>query len=173
MKKIDEKKKKWYAIYTKPRAEKKVLEQLEKLGYTAYLPLKKEVRQWKDRLKKVEVPLFSSYIFVKVNDKEYIEIPKQVKGFVKYVNIGKQRTEVREEEIDAIKKMIKFSQDTIESSSENFELLEKVEIKSGKLKGLSGRLVEFRGKYRIAVRIESIGTNLLVEINKNSVKKAE
>ena len=59
-------KKKWFAIYTKPKAEKKVFDQLVKYNFEAFLPLKKEIHRWKDRLKKVEVPLFNSYVFVKV-----------------------------------------------------------------------------------------------------------
>ncbi|MBN2894189.1 MAG: UpxY family transcription antiterminator [Bacteroidales bacterium] len=167
---LDEIEPKWFAIYTKPRTEKKVFEQLEQFGYETYLPLKKEVRQWKDRLKKVEVPLFNSYVFVKVNAKQYYEIPKLVQGFVKFVTIGGQKIAVREEEIEIIKKMLDFSSE-IDVSNEDFRLNDKVEIKTGKLTGLKGKLVELRGKFRIAIRVDSLGTNLLVEINKNSVSK--
>lgn len=147
------------------------MEQLEQLNFTAYLPLRKEIRQWKDRLKKVEVPLFSSYVFVKVNDKEYLEIPKLIKGFVKFVTIGGQKVTVRETEIENIKKLIDYSEGKIKDTNEDFSINEKVQIKIGKLRGLQGRLVEFRGKYKIAIQIESIRSNLLVEINKNAVEK--
>lgn len=147
------------------------MEQLEQLNFTAYLPLRKEVRQWKDRLKKVEVPLFSSYVFVKIDDKEYLEIPKLIKGFVKFVTIGGQRVVVREAEIENIKRLIEYSEGKIQDTNQDFSLNEKVQIKTGKLRGLQGRLVEFRGKYKIAIQIESIRSNLLVEINKNAVEK--
>jgi len=162
--------KKWFAIYTKPRAEKKVNEQLQKYGYEVYLPLKKEVRQWKDRLKKVEVPLFNSYIFVKINTKEYYEIPKLIKGFVKFVTIGGEKVAVRDEEIITIKRLLDYSSEKIDVLNEDFKLNEKVEIKNGKLKGLRGKLVEFRGKNRLAIRIDSLSTDLLVEINRKIVK---
>lgn len=167
---LDEKQPKWFAIYTKPRTEKKVNEQLLQFGYEVYLPLKKELRQWKDRLKKVEVPLFNSYMFVRVNAKQYYEIPKLIKGFVKFVTIGGQKIAVRDEEIETIKRMLDYSSQ-IDVSNKDFRLNEKVEIKVGQLRGLQGKLVEFRGKYKIAIRIETIGMNLLVEINKNSVSK--
>ncbi|MBN2662850.1 MAG: UpxY family transcription antiterminator [Bacteroidales bacterium] len=161
---------KWFAIYTKPRAEKKVNEQLQNYNYEVYLPLKKELRQWKDRLKKVEVPLFNSYVFVRVNLKQYYEIPKLISGFVKFVTIGGQKVAVRDEEIETIKKMLDYSSQ-IDISNEDFRLNEKVKIRFGQLRGLQGQLVEFRGKYKIALRIDSLATNLLVEINKNLVSK--
>lgn len=170
---LDDKIAKWFAIYTRPRAEKTVKDELDKLNYEAYLPLNKEVRQWKDRLKKVEVPLFSSYVFVKVNAKQYYEIPKLIKGFVKYVTIGGNIIAVRDAEIDLIKRIVDNTEDELSVSNEDLSLNEIIELKSGKLKGLRGKLVEFRGKYRIAVRIESLGANLLLDINKNAVKKAE
>jgi transcription antitermination factor NusG len=170
-KETNDKKRKWYAIYTKPRNEKKVTEQLKNLSYEVYLPLKKEVRQWKDRLKKVEVPLFNSYVFVKITDREYYEIPKQIKGIVKFVTIGGKRIEVREEEIATIKRILSYSDENIDVKNENFDINDKVEIKYGSLKGLQGRLLKFKGKYKIAIEIQTIGTNLLVEIDKKFVKK--
>jgi transcription antitermination factor NusG len=130
------------------------------------------VRQWKDRLKKVEVPLFSSYVFVKVNAKQYYEIPKLIKGFVKYVTIGGNIIEVRETEIELIRRIVDNAEFELEVNNENFSLNELVEVKIGQFKGVRGRLVEFRGKYKMALRIETLGANLMLEINKNAVKKA-
>jgi len=170
---LDNKIQKWFVIYTRPRAEKKVAEQLAEYNYQVYLPLKKEVRQWKDRLKKVELPLFNSYVFVKVDTKQYYEIPKLINGFVKYITIGGEKIAVREEEIESIKKILNYSSENIEISNERFNINDKIEIKLGQLKGLKGSLIEFKGKYKIAISIKSIGTSLIVEINKNAVKKAK
>jgi transcription antitermination factor NusG len=163
--------KKWYAIYTKPRAEKKVAKQLEDAGYIVYLPLKTELRQWKDRLKKVDIPLFNSYVFVKINAKEYLSILQQINGIVRFVTIGGEKIEVREEEIETIKQLLSYRKEGIETSSEEFFKNEKVEIKFGALKGLRGELVELRGKHKISIRIESLRTNILVEIEKKFVEK--
>lgn len=162
---------KWFAIYTKPRNEKKVNEQLIKLNYEAFLPLKKEIHQWKDRLKKVEVPLFSSYVFVRVNTKQYYEIPKIITGFVKFVTIGGNLIAIRDVEIETIKKILISNYEELEVTNDNLTLNESVEIKFGVLKGIKGKLVEFRGKNKIAIRIESLETNILVEINKKAVAK--
>jgi len=59
--------KKWYVVYTTPRGEKKANHRLEEKGIETYLPLRKTIRQWSDRKKKIEVPLFTSYLFVYVD----------------------------------------------------------------------------------------------------------
>ena len=58
--------KKWYAIYVKSRHEKVIFSELQKKGIESSLPLMTTIRQWSDRKKKVEVPLFRSYLFVKI-----------------------------------------------------------------------------------------------------------
>jgi transcriptional antiterminator RfaH len=60
--------KNWFVFYTKSRQEKKVNDLLLRHGFEPYLPLQKVLRQWSDRKKKVEVPLFNSYIFVRVEE---------------------------------------------------------------------------------------------------------
>ena len=55
---------KWYVLYTAPRAEKQVDQRLKKEGITTFLPLHLSPRRWSDRIKLIEVPLFSSYIFI-------------------------------------------------------------------------------------------------------------
>ena len=64
----------WHALYVRSRSEKKVLSQLEEMGIEAYLPLVTKVKQWSDRRKKIEEPLFKSYVFVHSNAKEYLPI---------------------------------------------------------------------------------------------------
>ena len=64
----------WYPVYTNSRAEKKAYQELQRKGIEAYLPLKKEWRQWSDRKKIVEEPLFKSYIFVRISNKEHAEV---------------------------------------------------------------------------------------------------
>ena len=64
----------WNVLYTTPRAEKKVYNRLVEMDIETYLPLYKTIRQWSDRKKKVEVPLFNSYIFVRSSEKQRFEI---------------------------------------------------------------------------------------------------
>jgi transcriptional antiterminator RfaH len=83
---------KWYAVYTRSRFEKQVLKGLQDQGIEAYLPLIKTVRQWSDRKKTVEVPLFSSYVFVHIDRRFYDQV-LQTMGVVKYISFeGKTAT---------------------------------------------------------------------------------
>ena len=74
----------WFALYTKPRNEKKVAENLAALGIEVYCPLVTTIKQWSDRKKKVESPLIPSYVFVKIEEANRKEV-FQVSGVVQYV----------------------------------------------------------------------------------------
>jgi transcription antitermination factor NusG len=92
----------WHVIYTKPKNEKKVADQLQQIGVSVYCPLVTVVKQWSDRKKKVQMPLFNSYVFVNISEKDR-EIVFQVQGVVRYIFwLGKPAV-VRDEEIAALK----------------------------------------------------------------------
>ena len=76
--------KKWLVLYTKPRNEKKVAERLTKNGFEVYCPLIKTLRQWSDRKKKVEIPMFSSYVFIHIDEKNR-QLPLYDQGVMNYV----------------------------------------------------------------------------------------
>src|ERR1051326_3848445 len=89
---------KWYALQLKPRFEKTVAMHLRHKGYEEYLPTYRSRRQWSDRVKEVEVPLFPGYIFCKfeaVNRLPIVIIP----GVVSVVNFGGALLPVDEAEI--------------------------------------------------------------------------
>lgn len=92
----------WYVVYTKPKWEKKVAEKLNQIGIECYCPLITQLKQWSDRKKKVEVPLFNSYVFVQLPDVNRNSV-FQVPGVVRYLFwLGKPAV-VRDEEIAIIK----------------------------------------------------------------------
>jgi transcription antitermination factor NusG len=92
----------WHVIYTKPRNEIKVASRLNRLGLEVYCPTITTVRQWSDRKKKITLPLFSCYVFVKVgtaNKNLVFEVP----GVVRYLTwLGKPAL-VKDSEIATIK----------------------------------------------------------------------
>ena len=102
--------KNWYVIYTKPRSEKKVAERLRERGFETYCPLVKTIRTWSDRRKKVDVPMFTSYVFVKIVEHERSEILADpgVLNFIFW--LGKPAI-VREDEIEAIRNIADYSED--------------------------------------------------------------
>jgi transcription antitermination factor NusG len=90
--------KKWYALYTKPRWEKKVDKALQQKGIEAYCPLNRVKRKWSDRIKTIEEPLFKSYVFVKVEEKDRTEV-RYVDGVLNYVYWNGKPAVIKEEEI--------------------------------------------------------------------------
>ena len=100
-----EKQKKWYALYTKPRWEKKIDAQLKKKGVVRWCPLQKIEKQWTDRKKLIEEPLFRSYVFVHIDDSETTKV-KSTDGVLNFVFYLGKPAVIREEEIDMIQKYL-------------------------------------------------------------------
>ncbi len=149
----------WYVIYTNPKAEKKVSQQLEAMGIEVYCPLVTKVQQWSDRKKKVEVPLFTSYVFVNIAEKDK-NMVFAAKGVVKYLFwLGKPAI-VRTEEIDAIKKWLTDEVTDIELGS--IRKGDLFEIKEGPFKSQSGMVQEIN-KNTLKLVIESIGVVLTLK----------
>jgi transcription antitermination factor NusG len=96
----------WFAIYTRPKNEKKVAEQLFKLGIDVYCPMVTQMKQWSDRKKKVESPLISSYVFVNLDEKDRNTV-FEVHGIVRYLYwLGKPAI-VQDHEIALLKDSLK------------------------------------------------------------------
>ncbi len=91
----------WYVLYTRPKAEKKVADTLEKLNIDVYCPMTTEIRQWSDRKKKITVPLFRSYVFVKLKEKDRGKV-FEVPGVVRYLYWLGRPAIVRDVEIELI-----------------------------------------------------------------------
>ena len=162
----------WHALYVRSRSEKKVLSQLEDQGYTAYLPLVTQLKQWSDRKKKVEEPLFKSYVFVFSSDKEYIPI-LNVYGVIKFVCFEKQAVIVPENQILAIKKFVSEYERGEEFkmlNSEDLKVGQKVRIINGPMKGLTGRLETIRNKRHLIVYINVVGQSIPVHIPRAKVE---
>ena len=162
---MENEEKNWHVIYTAPKAEKKVHERLISRGIETYLPLQKVLRQWSDRKKKVTVPLFNSYVFVKVDRKEYDKV-WQVPGFSHFIFYLGKPAVVRQKEIDGIRNFLTRT----EFSDIRFEVNKTAEIQTGPLKGHQG-LIENIGKNSIRLRIDELGISLVAEVQKASVRQ--
>lgn len=160
---------KWYAIYTKPRAEKQVYQRLDESGIETYLPMQKTIRQWSDRKKVVEKPLLSSYIFVKIHPKNFPVVYKTY-GVVKFVSFEGQPVSIPQKQIDNLRLIINSNAD-IEVSSENFAQGDNVEVVAGALSGLTGELIKIGTHNRFVVRIDRLDQNLILKIPRTFLKK--
>ncbi len=138
-------KKKWYAVYTRAKAEMKVEYLLNRIGIENYLPLQKVLRQWSDRKKWINEPLLRGYIFVRIsNDKEYLDV-LSTDHVVKFVRFEGQAAIIPDKQIENIKLLL-TSGEELEVSIEDFTPGDSVKVVAGSLRGLEGVLVEKRGK---------------------------
>jgi transcription antitermination factor NusG len=160
----------WYAIYVKSRAEKKVAAELNAEGIEYYLPLEKRLKQWSDRKKWVEEPLFRSYIFVHIETKDYYRA--LVRNTVKYITFGGKAVPVPPQQIEAIKMYLDESA-PLHPEDEDWEAGKKVEVISGNLIGLKGVLMEANGKSHVKVEIEVVGSAIILQIPKNKLQLLE
>jgi transcription antitermination factor NusG len=160
---------KWYACYTRPRAEKLVYERLIENGVETFLPLQKTFRVWSDRKKLVEKPLLPSYIFVKTRRKKFPDVFK-IPGLVKFVNFEGQPASIPQREIDNLRLLIN-SEEEIEVTTEKFERGDGVEVISGSLVGLTGELIKVGRRNRFIIRIDSLEQNLVLNIPRTFLKK--
>lgn len=167
----DKDSKKWFAIYVKSRNEKKVFKSLNDIGIESFLPLITKIKQWSDRKKKVEEPLFNSYLFVNIPLSDYYNV-LNVNGVVRFICFEKKPVEVPENQIEAIKKYICDTDiHDVDYESINFKEGELVRIKSGQMKDLTGRFVEIKGKHRIMIEIEVVGQYLPINIARTNVER--
>ncbi len=152
---------KWMLIYSKPRHELKLSERLADMGIEVYCPTVKTVRQWSDRKKKVESPLFKSYVFVNVDEKER-ESVFWVPGFSRFVFWLGQPVVVREEEIQATKDFLnKVEHNTIKL--QRLEVGKEVKVITGPLKNTSGKLLRVHNNKAI-LQIDTLGTLVSAEV---------
>jgi transcriptional antiterminator RfaH len=152
----------WYVVYTKPKWEKKVAEQLTKNGIECYCPLVVQVRQWSDRKKKVEVPLFNSYVFVQLSEADRNAVFNSP-GVVRYLFwLGKPAI-VRDEEIEIIKKWLDTGADS-DISVAKYKVGDTVEVESGPFMTQKAIVQEVNSNNYILV-LESLGCVLKMKIN--------
>mgnify|MGYP001227599471 CR=1 FL=1 len=161
-------KKKWIALYTKPRHEKVVYQKLEKKGFEVYLPLIKLKRAWKDREKWIDQPLFKSYVFVNIELKNSLFL-LNTSGVVKIVKFGNKIIPVQNDDIKSLKILLKGNFDV--QPIDYFLHGDKVIVKNGPLRGFKGEIIQFQNKHRLMIRIDSIQNSVSIQIEKKFLKK--
>ncbi|WP_418263913.1 UpxY family transcription antiterminator [Flavobacterium faecale] len=154
----------WYVVYTKPKWEKKVAEQLVKLNIECYCPLVIKERQWSDRKKKIEVPLFNSYVFVRLKEADR-NLVFQSAGAVRYLFwLGKPAI-VREEEINTIRHWLEKPNAT-DICVLPYQVGDKIKLESGPFLDQEATIQEVNKTHCVLI-LESLGCVLKMEINKD------
>jgi transcription antitermination factor NusG len=153
----------WYVIYTRPKYEKKVQEELVSKEYISYLPLIKKTSIWSDRRKIIEVPLFPSYIFVYLNDIRIYYKLLQIKGVVNFIKFENKFAIVKDTEIETIKLLITKSSG-VELKPE-IKTGDKKRITSGIFSGYECEVSSYNGKNKVYVKIGSLQQTIVAEMD--------
>jgi transcription antitermination factor NusG len=154
---------KWLAVYTKPRWEKKVALLLANQGITVYCPLNRVYRQWSDRVKKVEEPLFKSYVFVLIDDAGHTRV-RMTDGVLNFVYWNGKPAVIRPEEIAAIRRFLDEYEQVKVESLESISPGSTVQVISGVMMGAQAVVTKIDNKYAEVI-IESIGYRLRAKIS--------
>jgi transcription antitermination factor NusG len=160
----------WYAVYTRPKFEKKISHEISlSMGdYESYLPLRTVLRRWSDRMKKIEEPLLPNYIFVKMPASEKYRV-LSVNGTVRFVSSDGKPVPIKETDIQRIRQ--------IESQGSNilFEGIncagDKVRVIRGAFSGYEGELIRKMQGSRLLIKLPVINQAVSVEISLHDVER--
>lgn len=158
----------WYALYTRSRAEKQVYELLQAAGFDAYLPMVKTLKQWSDRKKWVEEPLFRSYVFVHITLAEHFQV-LNIPGAVKYISFEGKAVAIPPQQIEAIRQFIKTGYELPDAET-NLPKGSRVDIIAGPMKGISGELLEIMGKTKVRIEIDGLGQSVYLELPASHIR---
>jgi transcription antitermination factor NusG len=156
----------WYALYTAPRHEKFVADQINRQGVDCFLPLYRSVRRWKDRRKELAVVLFPGYVFVQMALKNRLRV-LQLPGAVRLVGFNGQPAALPDEEIENLR--TRLSSGNIEPHP-YLSVGRRVRVRSGPLQGLEGIIVRTKERCRIVLSIHLIMRSVAVEVDSSDVE---
>jgi transcription antitermination factor NusG len=152
----------WFAFRVRPRHEKQVSIALREKGLTEFLPLYKSRRQWADRTKVVEMPLFPGYIFCSTNRSSIMPV-LMISGVIDVVRAGNHPLPADKVEIEALQKTV--SVDVPLEAWPYTEAGDLFSILHGPLTGLTGILVEVRHSQRLILSVNLLRRSVLVEVH--------
>ncbi len=156
------KEKKWYAVYTKPRWEKKTDQILIQKGIESWCPMQKVERKWTDRKKIIDIPIFRSYVFVRINEIGRVPV-LETDGVINFVHYLGKPAVIRDEEIDLIKQYLLIPGTTIQvADAQVLKEKTRVKIKAGVFMDNEGEILRI-GKKKVYVQLQTLGQVMVVE----------
>jgi transcription antitermination factor NusG len=157
----------WYAIQTRSRCEKTVNSALRAKGIHTYLPLLREVHQWKDRKQIVDVPLFSGYVIARFVDSPRDRLAVvQTPGVSRILSDGDTITPIEESEITSVQQLVESREHT---PYPHLREGVRIRVRRGPLCGVEGFLVRLKTSLRIVISIHLIGQSVAAEIDADDV----
>jgi len=162
----------WFAVQTILRHEFRTVRDLNAKGFVTYLPLLREVRQWTDRKKVIEIPAFSRYIFV-----NYEPSPRsrcrilETSGIVRMLPDNHNPTPIADNEIESLRRALDSGIPCAQHSYPSVGA--KIEIRRGPLAGTQGHVVRINNKYRLVIAVSSISQAISVEVDASHIEAIE
>ncbi|MFM1837093.1 UpxY family transcription antiterminator [Aquirufa sp. 5-AUSEE-100C1] len=153
----------WYAVYTKSRTEKKVTMRLQEAGIEAYCPVNKREKQWSDRKKITEEPLFRSYVFVNIDLDQQGSIVRRTLGVVNFVYWLNKPAVIQDDEILAIQQFLS-EHAAVEVFGNTLQVGDFITIDAGALKGQKAEVVGVKNRHEVRLRIDSLGFELVARV---------
>jgi transcription antitermination factor NusG len=170
---LDEQEARWFAVYTRFKAEKEVERLLGRKEIECYVPIRTYARRYGRRIAEVKTPLINCYVFVKIAKPDYVRVleTESVQGFVKF---GTNLLSIPEREINLLKRIVGDAPEDLEFyQNEHFEKGDLVQVIGGSLTGLTGKLVETKGAKRFLVEMETLGFAFTMSVEKGMLEKIE
>ena len=154
----------WYALQTRVHRERVVEQRLQERGVVTFLPTVTEIRRWSDRKKKVEFPVFASYLFVRLSPHKVDHLRVLcVEGVFQFVGTRGQATPIPQEQIEAVRALVNGE---VKWSAHPFlKIGQRVRIRSGALTGIEGVLVSRAGESTLVISVDAIQRSMAVRID--------
>lgn len=154
----------WYAVHTRSRHEKQVERQLIEKRMEAYLPLRQEVHRWKDRYKKVDVPLFNGYVFVQFPALPNMRLQVlKTPGVVRIVGFAQKDTPVPDEQIETLRRLTESK--ALLLKHRYLRVGQRVKVLSGMLAGVEGIVARVKKADRLVINVEPIRQAVAIELS--------
>jgi len=159
----------WYALYTRSRFEKKLMGELTERSIEVFLPMREILSRWKDRKKRIWLPLFPGYIFVRQTDTpanryRVLNIP----GAVRFVGFNGQAVPIPTDQIEGVRRFLESNLSL--DPYPYMKIGQRVEVIAGPLKGIQGKLVQKKGRFRFVLQVDLIRQAVSVEIDASDVR---
>jgi transcription antitermination factor NusG len=152
----------WLAVQTRSRYENFAASHLTGVGYQVFLPAYQRRRQWSDRVKQIELPLFPGYLFCRFDPQNRLPV-LSTPGVIQIVGIGKRPEPVAESEINAIQALVRSG---LPSRPWTFSQVgQPVRIEHGPLAGAEGILTGLRGRHRLVLSVTLLQRAVAVEVD--------
>src|SRR5271168_5328431 len=156
----------WYALYTCPRHERCVAQQIEERSISCFLPLYRSIRRWKDRRKELELALFPGYVFVRLALKDRLRV-LQLPSAVRLVSFNGQPAVLPEAEIDQLRE--RLARGRVEPHP-YLRVGRRVRVCGGPMQGLEGIIVRRKDRCRVVFSLDLIMRSVAVEVDESDVE---